>query len=60
MKKDVKKFIELIYCDMNNQQQCILQDIPCENCPYNDHIENADYPCYREALDDLEEVWKGE
>ena len=60
MNSNAKRYIELIYCDMNNRQECVLQEIPCENCPYNEHIEDADYPCYKEALDDLKGVWADE
>ena len=53
MKKDAKKYIELICCDIRNNDECVLVDVPCESCPYNEHIEDEDYPCYKKALDDL-------
>ena len=53
MKKDVRRYIELICHCMDDLSQCLLIDAPCESCPYNEHIEDEDYPCYKKALDDL-------
>ena len=58
MKKDVRRYIELICCDMRNRDECILQDIPCENCPYNEQMKDDDHPCYEAARSDLEDLWK--
>ena len=57
--KKAIRFIELICCDIRSLGKCILQDVPCESCPYNDHIDDEDYPCFEEAYDDLRELLEG-
>ena len=60
MNKNAKKYIELICCDIRNNDECVLVDVPCENCPYSEYITNDGFPCYKKALIDLEDILEGE
>ncbi len=60
MTKDLNRYIELICCDMDIKQGCLIQNVPCEECPYNEYIEDTEEPCWKRAHSDLEDLWKDE
>ena len=60
MKKEVARYIQLICHEIDTTAECILNYIPCEACPYNDHLNDEESPCYEQASSDLKEVWRSE
>ena len=60
MKKDVARYLQLICHEIKQTGECILNYIPCEACPYVDHLNDEENPCYEQASSDLEDVWRGE
>lgn len=58
MKKEVARYIQLICHEIDETNECILNYIPCEACTYNGHLNDLDCPCYKQASNDLKEVWR--
>ena len=60
MKKEVARYIQLICHEIDEVQECILNYIPCEACPYCDYLNDEKSPCYEKVSRDLKEVWRSE